>query len=282
MGNRLRSTIMLLGSWLLLTTAPWAAEHQPQLPTVDDGRTDVRGWWVSEKLDGIRGYWDGTTLWSKNGQRLTPPTEFTAGLPPFALEGELWGGRGRFEQTVATVAHATPHPGWMRLRFAIFDVPAATGSFAERLARAQAWFARHPSPYAFVIDQQRLYDRAELQERLRQVVAAGGEGLMVHNPQATYRAGRSDQLLKVKAWDDAEATVVGHLTGTGKYAGQLGALLVERPDGKRFRLGTGFSAAERRNPPPLRTVITYKYHGCYPSGLPRFPVFLRVRHDRAL
>jgi DNA ligase-1 len=61
--------------------------------------------------------------------------------------------------------------------------------------------------------------------------------------------------------------------------GRLGSLLVELADGTRFKIGTGFSVAERETPPPIGAVVTFKYYGFYPSGIPKFPSFLRIRYD---
>jgi DNA ligase-1 len=76
--------------------------------------------------------------------------------------------------------------------------------------------------------------------------------------------------------------VIGHLSGQGANLGRLGSLLVELPDGTRFKIGTGFSAAQRQNPPPVGSVVTFKYYGFYQSGIPKFPSFLRIRHDQGL
>jgi DNA ligase-1 len=183
---------------------------------------------------------------------------------------------------VAFVRQKQPHTGWLQLQFAIFDAPRHEGDFATRIAAASDWFIEHPTPYAFVIEQTPVADRTALQTELQRIEALGGEGLMVRNPQAPYRTGRSPELLKVKAWQDAEARVIEHLPGSGRNRERLGALLVERPDGMRLRVGGGFSDAERDNPPPLGTIITYKYFGTYPSGLPKFPTFLRIRRDQDL
>lgn len=258
-----------------------ATEHEPMLPRVYAEGDGVAGWWLSEKLDGVRGYWDGRLLWSKQGKLLQPHPDFVAGWPDFPLEGELWGGRGSFERTAAVVQQALS-TDWRQLRFAIFDLPAAPGPFSQRIEQARRWFTAHPTPYAFVIEQRPLQTQAQLQEELRRVEAAGGEGLIVRNPQAPYAAGRSAEVLKVKSFADAEAVVVEHLPGQGENAGRLGALLVERPDGVRFRLGTGFTAAERLEPPPIGSLVSYKFYGLYPSGLPRFPAFLRIRQDQGL
>jgi DNA ligase len=252
------------------------------LPRVDDGEIDVTGWWMSEKLDGVRGAWDGHRLWSKNGRLYQPPAAFIAGLPEFALEGELWGGRGTFEQTASIVQKRQPHDGWLQLKFAIFDVPAAPGPFSKRIVGARAWFAAHPSKYAFVVPQISVRDRAQMKQELQLVENLGGEGLIVRNPQALYLAGRSREILKVKDFADAEAVVVGQIPGRGANLGRLGSLLVELADGTRFKIGTGFKAEQRDNPPPIGAVVTFKYYGFYQSGIPKFPSFLRLRYDNDL
>jgi DNA ligase len=271
--------------WLLLygllLAAPLSA-GELMLPQVYDGQVKVAGWLMSEKLDGVCGYWDGQRLLSKHGHELFPPPEFVRDLPPFPLEGELWGGRGHFEQTVGIVKQQQPHAGWQQLKFAIFDVPQAAGTFSARIAQASGWLVAHPSDYAFVIPQRPVKDAADLQRELQRIESLGGEGLIVRDPDALYSAGRSMAILKVKSFQDAEATVVAHLPGQGRNAGRLGALLVEREDGLRFKIGSGFSDAERETPPPIGSVVTYKYYGNYQSGLPKFPSFLRIRRDRNL
>jgi DNA ligase-1 len=127
------------------------------------------------------------------------------------------------------------------------------------------------------IPQFRLHDAAALQKKLREIVRDRGEGLMLHRADAAYETGRSSALLKVTPWLDAEARVVAHLPGKGKYAGMIGALRMELPDGRRFSLGSGLSDALRADPPPLGTLITYRYRELTPQGMPRFPRYLRVR-----
>lgn len=271
---------LLLCCGLLLTAPARAAELM--LPQVYARQVDVGGWLLSEKLDGVRGYWDGRQLLSKNGNLFYPPAEFIQNLPPFALEGELWGGRNRFEQIVAIVKKQRPHDGWMQLKFAVFDVPQAPGGFTARIEKARAWFAGHPSAYAFVIPQLPVRDHTHLQQELQRIEALGGEGVIVRKPHALYAAGRSAEILKVKNYQDAEATVVAHLPGKGRNAGRLGALLVALEDGTRFKIGTGFSDAERQAPPPLGALVTFKFYGKYQSGIPKFPSFLRLRRDSRL
>ena len=137
--------------------------------------------------------------------------------------------------------------------------------------------ARADVPWLQLVEQFRVADRQALQARLDEVVAGGGEGLMLHRDDALYLTGRSDALLKLKPLFDAEARVVGHLPGKGRLSGMLGALQVETPAGLRFELGTGLSDAERRNPPPVGTLVTYQYRAVTPDGVPRFASYQRRR-----
>lgn len=258
----------------------WAAERM--LPQTYSSQIDVSGWLMSEKLDGVRGYWDGQKMISKNGNLFYPPKEFTQGLPPFPLEGELWGGRGSFEQTASIVMKQQPHDGWRQIKFAVFDAPLIPGRFTERIAKAIDWFASHPSAYAFVIPQSELQDHAELQSELQRIEKLGGEGLIVRAPDAYYSIGRSPTILKVKSYQDDEATVLKHLPGRGRNSGRLGSLLVELNDGTQFKIGSGFSDLQREAPPPIGAVITFKHYGTYQSGIPKFPSFLRIRQDQSL
>ena len=253
--------------------------HVPMLPQVYRPEVDIKGWWMSEKLDGVRAYWDGKALYSKNGVVFSPPPEFTAGFPPFPLEGELWGGRATFARTVSTVLQQHAHPGWLELKYAIFDVPGAAGSFRHRLKKAQGWVSEHHPAYMLLIPQTEVKDAAHLLHYLDEVVEGGGEGLIVRDPEGIYAPGRSATIFKVKHFEDAEATVVGHVAGNGRNQGRLGALRVHTSEGVEFKIGTGFTDMEREDPPPLGAVITYKYSGYYNSGIPRFPVYLRVRAD---
>jgi len=280
-GLNLKKIILLLFC-LLLLPAFHTLSAEPMLPQVYTQQVDVSGWLMSEKLDGVRGYWDGRQLLSKNGNKFYPPKEFLNALPPFPLEGELWGGRGRFEQTVSAVKKQTENNDWLQLRFAIFDVPQAFGGFTERIARATNWFTTHPSAYAFVIPQTPVHDQEQMQQELLRIEILGGEGLIVRKPDAIYAAGRSMEILKVKNHQDAEATVMAHLPGKGRNKGRLGSLLVTLDDGTQFRIGSGFSDADRESPPPVGSLITFKYYDKYQSGIPKFPSFMRIRHDNGL
>lgn len=241
----------------------------------------LQDYWVSEKYDGVRGYWDGQKLRTRGGETVNAPAWFTAGWPPEPLDGELWAGRGRFAQAQSTTRQQqASDSAWRQMRFMVFDLPGHGGPFDERLSALQARVRQIAQPWVQAVPQQRIASDAALQALLQRTVRGGGEGLMLHRGASLYRAGRSDDLVKVKTHDDTEARVVGHLPGKGKHAGRLGALLVEMPSGQRFKLGTGLSDAERADPPPIGSWVTYRFRGTHDSGLPRFASFVRVRHDR--
>lgn len=238
----------------------------------------AQAYWVSEKLDGVRARWDGRRLWTRGGLPVDAPAWFTAGWPEVPMDGELWLGRGRFEAASSLVRHPPGDgSGWRGLRFLVFDLPGHGGSFDQRVEAMQALAGPGHPPWLRPVAQSRVAGRDQLQARLRAVLATGGEGLMLHRGDALYRPGRSDALLKLKPHDDAEARVVAHLPGRGRHAGMVGALLVERPDGARFRLGSGLSDADRAEPPPAGSLVTYRHNGLTVNGMPRFPRYLRLR-----
>jgi len=268
--------------WLALTWPICVFPAPPELLLANlyrDG-LDPAHYLVSEKLDGVRAYWDGHQLLSRAGHPIAAPAWFVAGLPGQPLDGELWIGRGQFERLSGIVRKAEPlDADWRDVRYMIFELPGADGSFAERAQRIAALVRAANVPWLREIPQVVAVDRNKLQKMLADVLVGGGEGLMLHRADAPYETGRSDTLLKLKPWLDAEGVVVAHLPGKGKYAGMLGAVRLRLPDGREFNLGTGFTDAQRRDPPPLGTTVTYRYRELTSRGLPRFASFLRVRDE---
>jgi DNA ligase-1 len=262
---------------------PVAAAEQPRvmLPTRFHAGLDVAAYFVSEKLDGVRGRWDGERLLTRGGELIDAPAWFTARWPRQPLDGELWIGRGRFEDVSALLHRLRAHDdaAWRELRFMVYDLPGDPGRFEQRVQRMRVLLPAAGVPWLRAVPQFRLPGQPALDARLLAVVASGGEGLVLHHRAARYRAGRSEDLVKYKPHEDAEARVVGYSPGRGKYAGQLGALVVERADGLRFRIGSGLDDAQRAHPPARGSWITYRYDGLTRRGTPRFARFLRVRRD---
>jgi DNA ligase 1 len=242
-------------------------------------------YWVSEKYDGVRGFWNGTELLTRGGERIAAPAWFTAGWPKTPMDGELWAGRGQFARAVSTVRQQTPDDAaWRTMRFMVFDLPAHGGPFSERIPAISGAVAQVDKPWVQAVAQSRIESHAALQRLLAATVRQGGEGLMLHRGKSLYEGVRSDDLMKVKTHEDAEARVLAHLAGKGKYAGQLGALLVELParagqPARQFKLGSGFSDADRTAPPAVGSTVTFRYRGVNDSGIPRFATFMRVRED---
>ena len=237
-------------------------------------------YWVSEKMDGTRGYWDGKRLWTRGGEEVFAPAWFTAGWPAQPMDGELWAGRGQFQKSVSIVRQQKPDDtAWRGMRFMVFDLPGQPGTYTERLAVLNGLLAQPDSTWARPVAQSKVETHAELMALMHSTVNNGGEGLVLHRGASRYQAGRNDDLLKVKPFEDADARVVGYIGGKGKYAGLTGALEVESPDGRRFRIGSGLSDALRKEPPAIGRWINYRYRGRTDSGLPRFATYLRERPD---
>lgn len=238
----------------------------------------LEDYWVSEKLDGVRAFWDGEKLISRGGNIYHAPKWFERGFPSQKLDGELWIARQKFEQLINTVRDNKPNEqAWRQVKFMVFDLPASSESFDQRLVKLQSIIKAAHIPHLQAVKQWRVQNHDELMTQLNRFSNAGAEGLMLHRGSSFYSGKRSGDLLKLKRFQDAEAVVIKHIAGKGKYRNSLGALLVEMPDGKQFKIGTGFSDEQRLHPPPIGSTVTYQYHGKSRYGIPRFASFLRVR-----
>jgi DNA ligase-1 len=280
--------LMLLSGALQVSLPAYAFEQigantaPPPLPLAKHYSSSYNpaGYLVSEKLDGVRAYWDGKNLRFRSGRLIHAPAWFTAPFPAHPLDGELWMGRRTFERLSAAVRRQEPVDAeWKGIVYQLYELPNAEGDFTARIAALQAIAAQTAVPWLKVLPQVRVKDNAALQLKLMQVSRDGGEGLVLHRADATWQVGRSDVLLKLKPQHDAEAVVVAHEPGKGKYEGMLGALVVMTSDGRRLRLGSGFSDEQRRNPPAIGSTVTYRYRDLTSTGLPKFASFLRVRES---
>lgn len=257
---------------------------------------NVGGWLASEKLDGVRAYWDGRNLLSRNGKILAVPEGWSAHFPSFALDGELYTARGEFEKIQSIVMDKTPNvTAWSEVKFYVFDVPEAGGGLLERLSELEKFILQNPQAgqNLKIIKQVKVKDNAEFVAFAKHIVAKGGEGAVVREPNVPYERKRSKNALKYKKFKDAECEVTAINAGAGKYAGLMGSVTCKAigneglnsgsgekaKDGVKFKVGSGFSDRDRANPPKIGSIITYKYQNLTAKGLPRFPVFLRVRED---
>jgi len=272
-----KQRLLLLSLLIFGCLAPVTyAQNSPpsiQLATEFDAQQEIhiQDFLISEKLDGVRGYWNGQALLTRQGNLIAAPN--------YPLDGELWLGRGQFEAMSSIVRQTSAKDDdWRKVRFMVFDVPKAGGDFQHRYQFALTKLSGK-SHYLEVIAQFQVDSLEALYQKLDSLVAKGAEGLMLHRSSAMYVSGRNPNLMKLKPYYDAEATVIGHIPGKGQFAGQMGAIRVQTPDGRIFNIGTGFNLAERQHPPAVGAIITYKYLGLTVNGLPRFASFLRVRVD---
>jgi DNA ligase-1 len=244
-----------------------------------DNAADLSGWWMSEKLDGVRAYWDGKQFLSRQGNLFHAPDWFIEALPTTPLDGELWIDRKKFQRTVSIVRRQDKSDLWKEVRFLVFDAPTQTTPFEDRIAFVKDALSSSKIKFARPHDHELCKDLDCLRAELTRVESLGGEGLMLRQPGSTYHAGRSATLLKVKNFHDAEATIISHQPGAGRHKGRMGALLVRLADGTEFSVGTGFSDKEREAPPATGDVVTFRYQELSEAGVPRFPSYVGIRLD---
>ncbi|KAH8921395.1 DNA ligase/mRNA capping enzyme [Atractiella rhizophila] len=289
-----------------------------------EGKQDPTGWWISEKLDGLRCFWDGKSkLLSRLGNKFAAPDWFKEQLPQgTTLDGELWHSRGGFNEATSIVRSGASKR-WNEIRFHVFDVPSEGSlSFEERVAFLEKTFHNSPSVAAPVpVDEDDeesqmtheiigkgtglvdIHDESEqgnktkkagvvdlvqhtkcegkdhLLRALKRVEQLGGEGLMLRKPGSKYEGRRSSTLLKVKTFYEADAEVIGHVNGKGKYAGMTGSLKCKMESGQEFQVGSGMNDDLRKKPPKIGTIINYRFQEITKDGVPRFPTFLGIRID---
>ncbi|MDP5206705.1 DNA ligase [Alishewanella sp. SMS9] len=271
---------LLIVLWVCALTLGGAAKPELLLAQIYHENVDIQDNWVSEKLDGVRAYWDGKQLLSRGGNIIAAPSWFLADFPSQKLDGELWLGRQQFAATLSIVSKQQPvQSEWQQIRYYVFELPEAAGTFSDRVLAMHALKQQLNSPYIVIVPQFRVADKQQLFNKLIELEQAGAEGLMLHHQAALYHTGRSQALLKLKTYQDSEAEVVGYRPGKGKYQGMVGALIVKTPEGKTFAIGSGLTDALRETPPDIGTVITYRYNGLTVHGLPRFARFLKVHSD---
>ncbi len=246
-----------------------------------DNDVDLAEWWMSEKLDGVRAYWDGKRFLSRQGNEFHAPDWFVDGLPETSLDGELWMDRRSFQRTVSVVRRQDKSDHWKQIRYVMFDAPSLDAPFEERLQCIDELAASIGSEFIDSLEHTRCTGVDHLRQELARIESLGGEGLMLREPGSRYEVGRSASLLKVKSFVDADAVVVQHVAGKGRHKGRLGALLVRNAEGVEFSVGTGLSDKQRESPPAPGSTITFRYQELTDGGVPRFPSFVRVRSDAA-
>lgn len=341
-------------------------------------RTDIGGWYASEKLDGIRCFWDGgvsrgipkskipwantakdaryrvqpiaTGLWTRYGNVIHAPDSWLNTLPLIPLDGELFVGRGEGTRQTLTriVKTLEPIAGlWLNVAYHVFDVVPlgvifADGvidnpNFRKTFKGIPGWvksinyqFDYMPSngivynstvkilerligthsKIVFAHKQTRLplgnkLARDRVTEMFNEVSDLNGEGLIIRHPHTVWEPARLHTILKLKAERDAEASIIGYISGRetdrgSKLRGLIGAFILQMEDGTKFEL-SGFTDEERQletteafqwaydNPgeviPPdfealhfkRGDVVTFKYRELTKDGVPSEARYWRKR-----
>ena len=237
---------------------------------------DPTGWWMSEKLDGVRAYWNGKQFLSRKNNIFYAPDWFTAGLPTHPLDGELWIACKQFDLTSGIVRRQDKPEIWSEVKYLVFDAPDAPGPFEDRMKFLTDSFGGWNAKFAALHEHALCTGLDHLIAELDRVTSLGGEGLMLREPGSQYERTRSTSLLKVKKFLDAEAVVIGHEAGAGRHKGRVGALVARFANGKEFKVGTGLKDKERENPPAVGSLITVKYQELTKDGIPRFGICRRA------
>jgi DNA ligase-1 len=240
-------------------------------------KMDVTGWWMSEKLDGVRALWTGKDFESREGNVFAAPQWYKDLMPKNIMDGELFLGRGKFQELVSIVRQSNPDERWVDVEYKAFDLPVHPGRFEERHEALLKLCNKLDDRISAVCQMQVISNKSML-EVLDYIDENGGEGLMLRKPGSKYEAKRSSTLLKVKKFVTEEVTVIAVLGGKGRCAGMMGKLECRMDNGIEFKVGTGFTDEERRNPPLEGSRITVRYPETTNSGKPRFPAFLTERN----
>ena len=242
----------------------------------EDEEIDPTGWWHSEKLDGVRAYWDGKQFITRQGNIYNAPEWFTKGFPNHPLDGELWMGRRMFQTTISVVKSG-PSDRWRQVSFMAFDVPHMKCGFEERIAFLQKLILEIKTPWIKYHAHGMILNWDHLIQELRRIEGLGGEGVMIRQPKSLYETRRSSTQLKVKPYKDSEAVVTGYTPGKKQFKGLVGGLQVRTPDGREFCVGSGLKASDRKSPPAIGATITYRYTDTTNAGLPKCASFACVR-----
>ena len=275
--------VIALSLYSVAADPVFAFEQTPPLVLAENyhENIDLSRYWVSEKYDGARAWWNGKNFISRGGGIYRAPKWFTANLPAQVLDGELWIGRNQFQPLMQTIRDTVPDDeAWRAVKFMVFDAPHTIGNFNSRQQHIANLLSNVSDPWVKHVSQTRVLSHADLHAQLELITKQGAEGLMLQREDMGYLSGRHYGLVKLKLHTDAEARVLAHLPGKGKYTNMMGSILVETSNGIRFKLGSGFTDHERKHPPALGSLVTYRYQGITQSGKPRFARFLRLRPEQ--
>lgn len=269
---------------------------------------------VSPKLDGYRCIILGGQAMSRNLKPIKNKyiQHMLAHLPD-GLDGELIVGKPNATDVwSATSSGVTREEGEPDFTFHVFDYAPPAPNWHDVPFSKRLWAAKlaiESNEYCLIVPHHEIRDRAGLDYIEQRCVTDGYEGVMLRDPHGSYKFGRSTEreggLMKLKRWHDADAKVVGMIermhngneaetdalgrtkrstAKAGKSGrGDMGALVCQIGN-VRFELGTGFTDKQRAdiwsNPHlVIGKLVEFKYQQLTADGVPRFPVFHRIRAE---
>ncbi|WP_228712152.1 DNA ligase [Halarcobacter ebronensis] len=259
----------------LLSIFSFAIELQH--PQIYKNNENINTWVMSEKLDGIRAYWDGKQFLTRKGKVIYVPKWFIKNFPNFELDGELYTKRDDFENIQSIVLDKNPSKKWEEITYNIFEIPNAKGDFYKRLEKAKNWFEKNPNEKVKIIEQKKVKNEENLNSFFNEIVLNKGEGVIVKDPSKEYQAGRTPFVLKMKNAQDMEGEVID--INISEKTKVLKSLVIKLENGITFNLGGGFTKEQRENPPKIGEIVTFKYFGFTKNGKPKFASFLHIRKD---
>src|SRR5690348_6312562 len=136
--------------------------------------------WMSEKMDGVRGFWNGNNMLSRNGKDLDCPSwfvhRFITDLPTgMMLDGELWMGPGTSHETVMSVLSSI-NSDWSQLGYYIYDIPSESGRTYEERMEVMNCIKPCLPTHAHIVNNIRCNGKEHLLEYLQSILATRGEG----------------------------------------------------------------------------------------------------------
>ena len=201
---------------ILLLFMPFLAISSEQTPPalllakVYKQNIQLEDYWVSEKLDGVRAYWNGKNLISRQGNIIQAPDWYTEVLPNIKLDGELWISRAQFEVLSGRVRKKSPvDKEWREIKYMIFDLPESKENFTQRLEQLEKIISNINVEHIELIKQFKVSSHQVLMKKLDELVKLKAEGLMLHRGASFYKSGRHDDLVKLKRYFDDEAIEIG-------------------------------------------------------------------------
>lgn len=241
------------------------------LQLLDDYKDQsVKGWLMSEKFDGVRAYWNGFQFLTRNNNIINVPRWFCESMPNEWLDGELWLGRGKFEQTSAAVRQGFKNELWANMIFKVFDLPLTPGNFSSRLEQLN----KLTLPTHCQQVEQRTVDNKEcLNDYYTNLLSNGAEGVVIKSPSSPYNIGRTSNALKYVPENSGEAKVIGINRHDDLSFKSLKCLF----NNEQFNLSAGISEQIKTIPPKIGKLITIKFNGLTGNNLPRHAVFITTR-----